>query len=211
MVGLTFPPQLKRLFTGSPLLSVTLLTFIVGLLYTFLSPSAVPIFPDSWRETTHAPSYPPALTPDTIPALQNSALDLPDLHERYTAHFPTLHLPSVFDTPVYRPLAKRLHAFLARPGFDVAAFRSSSEAGCPRRLSDQLVNPDQYEGEIEFWDGVDPEEIAKRRADIVNWLADRIAKGEEVVADGKAGEGRGIVLTGGNQVGAWRLETDVSV
>jgi hypothetical protein len=201
MVGVTIPPHLKRLFTSSPLLSLLSITFTLVLLYTFFSPESVSLLPDSLRDTTNqAPSYPPAISSDTIPVLQQTALDLPDLHDRYSAYFPTLRLPAAFDTPLYRPLAKRLHSFLARPGFDNDAFRLTSEESCPRRLSDKLVNPDQYDGEIEFWNGIGPEDIAKRRAEIVMWLADRIAKGEEVVADGQSGEGRGIVLTGGNQV-----------
>lgn len=68
-------------------------------------------------------------------------------------------------------------------------------------MSDKLVNPDQYNGEIEFWEGIGPDEIVRRRADIVSWMTNIVDRGDFVVAEGNnVGEGKGIVLTGGNQV-----------
>ena len=63
------------------------------------------------------------------------------------------------------------------------------------------MNPDQYNGDVGFWRRVDEAEIVRRRVQIVNWLDARLGRGESVMAvEGQTGEGRGIVMTGGNQV-----------
>lgn len=64
------------------------------------------------------------------------------------------------------------------------------------------MNPDQYAGDGPFWrDDVDEAEIVRRRADVVRYLSEAVEKGEQVLGqEGKTGKGRGIVLTGGNQV-----------
>jgi hypothetical protein len=77
------------------------------------------------------------------------------------------------------------------------------EEHCPLELADNLVNPDQYKGSIDYWrDEVSRDVILEKRASLVNWLAGRIENGEKVVWEGSAegGKGRGIVMTGGNKV-----------
>jgi alpha 1,2-mannosyltransferase len=73
---------------------------------------------------------------------------------------------------------------------------------CPLELADNLVNPDQYKGSIDFWrESVGREVILEKRASLVDWIAGRIESGEQVVWDGESqGKGRGIVMTGGNKV-----------
>lgn len=85
------------------------------------------------------------------------------------------------------------------------------EEHCPLELADNLVNPDQYKGSIDFWrDEVSRDVILEKRASLVNWLAGRIGNGEKVVWEGSAeeGKGRGIVMTGGNKVSHWNGSLD---
>ncbi|WVQ77944.1 hypothetical protein IAT38_000024 [Cryptococcus sp. DSM 104549] len=127
---------------------------------------------------------------------------LPLLPKTYAPFYPSLTLPkSLLASPKLYPLASRLSQFLHRPILSHARAEEANNAGCPRELSDKLVNPDQYNGDGDFWrDEVTEEEIARRRVDIVNWLAETVEKGEDVLGvEGRTGSGRGIVLTGGNQ------------
>jgi len=144
--------------------------------------------------------YPSLTNFDTKAEVDNRPLKLPRLSTRYAPYFPDLALPPIFDTPTLRPLAKRLHEFLERPGFDITAAQDLNDANCPVDLANQLVNPDQYNGDIEFWTGVDTDEMVKRRAGVVKWLEKRVRNGEDVIAIGNSGQGRGIVMTGGNGV-----------
>jgi hypothetical protein len=205
------PPHVRRIFTSSPVLATTLVTFSLVALFTLLSPSdSLALLPSSWRDQTSSlPSlYPPELSADLIPKYIPNSLDLKPLAERYDAYFLDRKLPSTFDSPILRPLARRLHEFLGRPGFDVALTQDRNDKHCPLWISNKLVNPDQYNGEIGWWESIDGEKIAKARANVVNMLRNRVERGDAVVAEGdNAGTGRGIVMTGGNQVGSIQHQT----
>ncbi|WVQ98408.1 hypothetical protein IAU59_005531 [Kwoniella sp. CBS 9459] len=126
---------------------------------------------------------------------------LPLLPEVYSSIFPSLTLPSSLLTPELYTLAQRLSNFLSHPILSHDLASKSNYEGCPREVSDKLVNPDQFNGDGPFWrEQVDETEIIRRRGDIVRWLSERVDKGEAVLGkDGVTGSGRGIVLTGGNQ------------
>ncbi|OCF31451.1 hypothetical protein I316_06853 [Kwoniella heveanensis BCC8398] len=126
---------------------------------------------------------------------------LPALPAAYASVFPSLSLPSSLLTAELYPLAQRLSKFLSRPILSHETAAQANYEGCPREVSDKLVNPDQYNGDGQFWrEQVTEEEIVTRRGDIVRWLAERVEKGEAVLGkEGATGSGRGIVLTGGNQ------------
>lgn len=200
------PPHLKRLFTSSPTFGILLLLASCFFIYAFL-PFSSPLsrtFPSGPQSDTYG--YPPSsgtshnLSPDTTPELDNKRLALPRLSSHYDSLLQHNQLTEVFDTPILRPLAKRLHAFLERPGFDREQAKATNEAACPLELSDKLVNPDQRAGDGEFWDQMGAGVIAQKRAGVMKWLEERIKAGDEVVANARSGEGKGIVLTGGNQV-----------
>ena len=218
--------RIRRLCIASPLLAIGILATVLILFAPVLSDSVEPIhlLPSSWRETRPY-KYPPTTSEpiadeedDESDSDYSSAsgsefgsgsgstetdieIDIQPLDQRYAPYFPSLALPSILlDTPSLRPLAGRLSEFLSREGFDKEEWTAQNEAECPRNLGDGLVNPDQYNGEIDFWEDISAEDIAKRRADIVQWLATRAEGGEDVVASSRTGKGKGIVLTGGNQV-----------
>ncbi|WWD15658.1 hypothetical protein CI109_100080 [Kwoniella shandongensis] len=129
----------------------------------------------------------------------------------YHTIFPSKTIPKSLLTPRLYPLATRLVDFLHRPILSHEDAKTANDKGCPRDLSDKLVNPDQYNGDSSFWmNDVTTDEIAKRRGDIVKWIAERVENGEEVLgAEGKTGSGRGIVLTGGNQDTTFRTITAI--
>jgi alpha 1,2-mannosyltransferase len=130
---------------------------------------------------------------------------LPTIPLIYEEYFPDGTLPSSLTTPEHHLLAERLIAFLSRPreSYDEATERMHEN--CPAEVSDKLVNPDQYNGDSGFWmNDVTKEEIVKRRADVVRWLEERVEQGEKIIGSEPTGKGRGIVLTGGNQVRSGR-------
>ena len=150
---------------------------------------------------TYMPRYPhDAPYPPPIPVLDHAKLDLPLLPSSYEPYFPAGEMPAMFDNPLYRPLAHRLHTWLSRPVLSFDEARAANERQCPRRIADPLVNPDQYNGEHEFWENLSIEEIVQRRAEIVLALQRKLEAGEEVLGGIGSGQGRGIVLTGGNGV-----------
>lgn len=72
---------------------------------------------------------------------------------------------------------------------------------CPLEISDNLVNPDQYDGDSEFWrDWVTKDVIYEKRASLVQWLVDKVEQGEKVVWEEGLSKGQGIVMTAGNKV-----------
>ena len=204
MSRLPIPLSVRRLITSNPRLVATLCVIALIAICTLSGPSATSpnhfsLLPSSWR-----PYPPPIHSSDDLdpPSHDYPLLDLAPLPSRYFTEFPGLTLSSTFDAPHLQPLARKLHSFLNRPGWDTEQAIAANEEGCPRRLSDKLVNPDQYNGDIGFWNEIDQREIVKRRAGVVRWLETRIRNGEEVVGMGDLGQhqGKGIVLTGGNQV-----------
>jgi len=115
--------------------------------------------------------------------------------------FPSGHLPTAFDDPLYSTLSDRLVRFFNRPTYNHEESREYMTEHCPLDLADGLVNPDQYKGSIEFWKGeVGRDVILEKRAELVRWLEGRIEDGEKVVWEERMGGGQGIVMTGGNKV-----------
>lgn len=93
------------------------------------------------------------------------------LPHAFSSQFPSLALPSVFLS--HPKLYRRLHSFLSRPIYshNYAIEHDVNSAGCPRELSDRLVNPDQLEGEKDFWrDEVDTAKIIEKRSEMVRYL-----------------------------------------
>ena len=152
-------------------------------------------FEASLDESTPTWKYPPLL-----PELDHSPLSLEVLPAAYHTHFPSHHLPTTFDTPPLRNLARRLDAFLRRPVLSYEEAREANEAGCPLRLMGPMVPIDQVENESAFWKALSKKEIVQRRVDIVGELNDMTENMKEVVWEGGRDGGRGIVLTGGNAV-----------
>lgn len=123
-------------------------------------------------------------------------LDAP-LPASYNAYFIDGNLPASLEGQDLGPLTHKLLSFLRRPALSHGEAFEANNAACPPALADALVNPDQLRDNRAFWEGVDNEEIVRRRAELVLYLADKV--GEGVV--GVAGEvKRGIVMTAGNKV-----------
>jgi hypothetical protein len=208
------PPSVKRLFSKSPLVGLTVGLMIITGLYILYGPmkGGVGLTSSGWRGEY---GYPPSTTDpnqslnslDTSTDLgSNSRLVLPDLPNSYLSHIPTLQLPSsLLSDPKYHNLASRLHAFLNRPINN----NEINERECPRRLNDRLVNPDQYNGEIEYWNRVSDVDVIERRSQIVGWLGFWADSEKELVGSDDMSGGRGIVLTGGNQVSSIAFLCDI--
>ncbi|WVF72542.1 hypothetical protein IAT40_007359 [Kwoniella sp. CBS 6097] len=141
----------------------------------------------------------PASEPNETEEIDNPPL--PKLPAVYALVFPSLTLPASLLIPDLYPLAQRLSNFLDRPILSHESASQSNYEGCPREVSDKLVNPDQYNGDGQFWrEEVTVDEIVRRREDIVRWLSEWAERGEALLGkEGVTGSGRGIVLTGGNQ------------
>ncbi|KAL1406138.1 hypothetical protein Q8F55_007821 [Vanrija albida] len=175
------PPILRRVFSSSPLLAPLLLALVVLTLVLSASPSARRhTLPSSW-------SVPPPGEDE----------DVGPLPAAYADSLPSLQLPA----PLVRlpALASRLHDFLLRPLEGAAAAEPANHAACPLPVVDLLTNPDQLEGNREWWANVSAEDIAAHRAGLVKWLADKAKAGVEIVGGPQTGSGRGIVITAGNK------------
>lgn len=102
-----------------------------------------------------------------------------------------------------KDLRDRLRAFLGAP---MPTYRQSiqdSLVECPFEVADRQVNPDQHEGNLEKWTTMDNDDLAFRRLALVKYFEMLEAEGVNIV--GKKEDfpnRRGIVMTGGNQVGA---------
>lgn len=204
------PSPLNRLLGSSFRLKAVFVfaLAIVVLLVTYPPSSSIS---SSWSQG-RVHRYPPYMPQDDSVANQptgedgEETLNLSLLPEYYVIPFgKSLKFPQeTFDTPLLRPLGRRLHAFLTRAdGWDLEESNRLNEKGCPRRNSDNMVNPDQYFGEIDYWNKISTGDIAERRAQIVRWLEGRINAGQKVIGEWDDGEGRGIVMTAGNQVSSW--------
>lgn len=113
---------------------------------------------------------------DTVPLVAEG----PRLPVEYKRYYPTLTLPAAL--LVHPELYSKLYDFLSRPALDWYAAKDLNEAKCPRDLSDRLVNPDQLNGDGDFWrNDVTPEVIRQKRVDLVDHLAGLVSRGETVV------------------------------
>ncbi|WRT66798.1 uncharacterized protein IL334_003761 [Kwoniella shivajii] len=195
---------MKRNFVPTPLGYAVLLLLVIALLYiinpisedTSLPSHGTP--PNGYHEVS-SEDHVGGIEVDEELEIDNPAL--PSLPTIFSDLVPSLTLPSELLTPHLYPLAKRISNFLHRPVLSHDEAKERNYKGCPREISDKLVNPDQYNGDSQFWmEDVTEEEIVRRRIDVLRWLKDRIDRGEEILGkEGKTGVGRGIVLTGGNQ------------
>lgn len=105
-------------------------------------------------------------------------------------------------------LKKRLVALLGAPMPTYAQFIKESAKLCPLDVADRQVNPDQHAGQLEKWLSVESEELVLRRLGIVEYLERLDKEGKKPLLGnekGKMGKGRGIVMTGGNQV-CWHVD-----
>lgn len=128
-------------------------------------------------------------------------LDAP-LPTGYAAFFADGNLPEALNDQALAALSSKLTAFLRRPALSHEQALEANSAACPPGLSDALVNPDQLKGEREFWQHVDADEVLKRRAQLVQYVADQAGTSKVIgePTDGKPT--RGIVFTAGNAVSA---------
>lgn len=194
--------MLRRNYTPTPL-GYAVLTFFALITLYFLTPadSSISLLPSPWSSQSDKWATPHESTEEEED--ESDRQPLPLLPEIYASEFPGLKLPrSLRASPKFYALNSRLVSLLSRPVLSHSAASQANLEGCPSELSDKLVNPDQYAGDGWFWrDEVDEAEIVRRRADVVRYLSEAVERGEQVLGqEGETGKGRGIVLTGGNQV-----------
>lgn len=97
-------------------------------------------------------------------------------------------------------LKERLVSLLLAPMPTYPQFMEESAESCPVDVADHQVNPDQHSGNLEKWMETSNEALGLRRLAIVQYL-EELEKDKKVLLGGlKVGKGRGIVMTGGNQV-----------
>lgn len=107
--------------------------------------------------------------------------------------------PIAITSPV---LKERLIALLGAPMPTYPQSIKESAKTCPSDIADRQVNPDQHAGNLEKWLSIDSDDLTLRRLGIVEYMEvlDKEGKVPLLGEKGKAGKGRGIVMTGGNQV-----------
>lgn len=201
------PPSVRRLLL-SPI--SLLLALLLVLFFIFAAPQARLhdkfgyLLPSSLSSSTDRDGSRPGSHSSVKPY---STLDITPLPIIYTPYLPDLSLPPAL-TP-HIELHNRLHAFLSRPILSHDEALTGGQSGsmrsqCPLVISDRLVNPDQFNGDGNFWrNDIGQAEIVEKRVEIVKWLVDKkVEEGERIVWEDGAGmgRGRGIVVTGGNQV-----------
>ncbi|EIW68172.1 hypothetical protein TREMEDRAFT_44612 [Tremella mesenterica DSM 1558] len=180
------PPSLKRIFL-SPVYLV--LVFLCVLLTFFFLRSDRPFDTGSPFPWENPPS---------------SLIKLP---EEYAPYLPDLNLPEILLSPQLEPLASQLKKFLLRPVLSYEESDAANKKLCPSEISDRLVNPDQYNGDGQFWrEGVTPTVVYEKRASLIHFLAKHVEEGRTIFG-AEVGQGQGIVLTGGNQDTTLRMIT----
>ncbi|CED82623.1 Alpha-mannosyltransferase [Phaffia rhodozyma] len=104
-------------------------------------------------------------------------------------------------------LARSLQAFLDRPVRSYAEALKENVKACPLKVHDRQVNPDQLKGERKHWKAIGTDDVVMRREQLVNGLNALESQGEKVtwVEDEGKGDGRGIVVAGGNRDTTARL------
>lgn len=183
-LGRFVPPAARR-----PATALTLLLLVITLGYIFLRPR------DQFAPTWSSPGD----RPPESPWQDGDFGDTSSMGARFD------ELPVVLRNPSLSPLSQKLVDFLARPALSHEAAKDEMRARCPLDLADNLVNPDQYKGNQQFWEeDVTPEVILSKRAELVDWLAIQVDKGEEVIwredSNKATSKGQGIVMTAGNKV-----------
>jgi hypothetical protein len=199
------PPAARRPATFVLLVFILVTAIIVVFAPTISVPAIVssstpytPDLNDDLEEQFHVPEK-----QDHTPEKQDHTAEKQGrgpISPDYTT-FPSGHLPTAFDDPLYSTLSDRLVRFLNRPTYTHEESREYMTEHCPLNLADGLVNPDQYKGSIDFWkEEAGRDVILEKRAELVRWLEGRIEDGEKVVWEEGMGGGQGIVMTGGNKV-----------
>jgi len=172
-LGRFIPPAVKK-----PATALTLLLLVATLFYVLTrtnDPFEVGVIPPNGQR------------PDV------QAVDLDETND---------YLPIELRDPTLAPLSRKLVDFLHRPALSHDAAKVKMRERCPVELADNLVNPDQYKGNEEFWkEEVTPDVIWAKRAELVNWLGQQVGKGESIIWQEGQSKGRGIVMTAGNKVG----------
>ena len=208
------PPIIRRLFSSSPFLAPLLLVLAITTLFLGAHPRTRPhVVPSSWvggsgvggavgvgkhkdKVYNHDAPVDPA-----APVVAAPPQDDDDrLPAAYASYFKNRVLPDSLDA--VPALAVRLGAFLRRPILSHEAAWEKNLVHCPLALADQLANMGRVAEVKDFWEKeVTPDEIVKRRAELVKYLAAKVWEGVEVL--GKEGT-RGIVMTAGNRVSAMK-------
>ncbi|KAL7419528.1 hypothetical protein Q5752_005439 [Cryptotrichosporon argae] len=199
-VSLPLPPVARRVL-GHPVVLVALVLTASSFLLS--ASGSIGLLPSSWT----APSSSSSSSSLSIDLDTTTLLPSPPLPDSYVRWFPSLSLPPSLLLPAHAPLASRLAALLARPVHAHDTGTALNHASCPSPETDQLVNPDQYDGEHAFWERLGEHDVRGRRSQVVGWLADRAASGYRVLGAEDMGGGRGVVLTGGNQDTTLRMLT----
>lgn len=183
------PPAAKRPATAIPSLLVSFT--LIYLLWT-TTHSVSPLY-----DTTNDVSIPSYLK-DHHHGVEKNIPVMDSLEEAFaSSKLP----PALSQDPSLAKLSERLVQFLDRPVLSHDEAKESMRVHCPLEISDRLVNPDQYNGDSEFWKNqVTKEVIIEKRSALVNWLGDKVEQGEKVVWEEGLGKGKGIIMTAGNKV-----------
>lgn len=189
-LGRFIPPAARRPATAIPLLALLTLVYVV---WSSLQPiEPVYLTGDDLRHWT---SLVDKADETTVPVFRPPATE----HKAYIAddELP----PTLSEDPSLAGLSERLLDFLRRPIQTHDEAKESMRVHCPLEISDKVVNPDQYNGDSEFWKNeVSKDVIVERRLGLVRWLSEKVEQGEKVVWEEGLGKGRGIVMTAGNKV-----------
>ncbi|BEI83087.1 hypothetical protein CcaverHIS002_0309550 [Cutaneotrichosporon cavernicola] len=136
--------------------------------------------------------------PDSWLLFESNLLDAP-LPMAYDAYFPDKQLPRSLRRRELAPLTDRLVKFLHRPALNYDEAVGANHAACPLHVLAQLTSPQQLEDHRGFWNAIDSNQIAHRRAELVSFLAKNAKTGRKVLGTTIKGPiTRGIVLTAGN-------------
>lgn len=189
-IGRFVPPAAKRPATAIPSLLVALT--LIYVLWTTTHPIS------QLYESTTDVSIPLYLKGHDHHGVE---IDIPISDPPEGESAPGKLLSALSQDPSLAGLSKRLVQFLDRPVLSHDEAKESMRVHCPLEISDKLVNPDQYNGDSEFWKKeVTKEVIVERRLGLVNWLVDKVEQGEKVVWEEGLGKGKGIVMTAGIKV-----------
>lgn len=109
---------------------------------------------------------------------------------------PTKYIPQVDSADLRERLRALLRAPL--PNYDDALVQNSSPGSCPVEQADRQAIADQLRQHTSYWKTISNAELALKRFEMVQYLEKVVASGVDVI--GRAGGGRGIVMTGGNKV-----------
>ncbi|GMK59208.1 hypothetical protein CspeluHIS016_0702230 [Cutaneotrichosporon spelunceum] len=117
----------------------------------------------------------------------------------YNAYFPDGQLPVPLRRRSLAPLTERLSEFLHRPALSHEDTVAANQAACPLSTLASMTSAEQLVGPRAIWKNIDAAEIARRRAELVLFLAKHAGDGAKLLGTSINGPSkRGIVLTAGN-------------